>query len=112
MPAPDLAIAIRALDPTDVEAYRALRLEALATSPLAFSSSHEEEVALSLENFRARIPATGRSAIFGAFASAELVGIAGFAANDRIKQRHKGAPVGLFVRPQWRGRGVGERLHI
>src|SRR5262245_41029486 len=66
-------VTIRALDPADVEAYRALRLEALATSPDAFSSSHEEEVALSLEAFRARIPTAGRSAIFGAFAGAELV---------------------------------------
>ena len=103
-------VTIRALAPADAEAYRALRLEALATAPGAFSSSHQEEAALSLENFRARIPTGGRSAVFGAFAGAELVGIAGFVANDRIKQRHKGALVGLFVRPQWRGRGVGERL--
>jgi len=103
-------VTIRALDPADVEAYRALRLEALATSPDAFSSSHEEEVALSLEAFRARIPTAGRSAIFGAFAGAELVGMAGFAANERVKQRHKGTLVGLFVQPQWRRRGLGERL--
>ena len=110
MATPDGTVAIRALVPSDVEAYRALRLEALATSPEAFSSSHEEEATLSLENFRARIPTAGCSAIFGACAGAELVGMAGFAANERLKQRHKGTLVGLFVRPQWRGRGVGEQL--
>jgi ribosomal protein S18 acetylase RimI-like enzyme len=101
---------IRALVPSDAELYRALRLEALATSPEAFSSSYEEESVLPLESFAARIPASGPSAIFGAFAGDSLVGTVAFVANARVKQRHKGALFGLFVCPQWRGRGLGERL--
>ena len=101
---------IRLLHRSDAEALRALRLEALASSPLAFSSSYEEEAARPLEIFRVRMPDDGRSAIFGAFLDETLVGMAGFAANDRIKQRHKGTLWGVFVRPQCRGRGMGKRL--
>jgi ribosomal protein S18 acetylase RimI-like enzyme len=104
------AVRIRALAPSDAGVYRALRLEALATAPEAFSSSHEEESALPAETFHDRIPRTGPSAIFGAFDGARLVGMAGFVASSRLKQRHKGALWGLFVQPQWRRRGIGERL--
>src|SRR5262249_2261994 len=101
---------IRALNPSDAEAYRALRLEALATAPEAFSSSYEEEQALSLDDFRGRIRTSGPGVIFGAFAGADLVGIAAFMVLDRVKQRHKGALLGLFVQPQWRSRGLGKAL--
>jgi GNAT superfamily N-acetyltransferase len=103
-------VTIRALTPFDAGVYRALRLEALATEPEAFSSSHEEESALPAETFRDRIPRAGPSAIFGAFDGKRLVGMAGFVANARLKQRHKGALWGVFVQPQWRRRGIGERL--
>jgi ribosomal protein S18 acetylase RimI-like enzyme len=103
-------VRIRVLAPSDAASYRALRLEALATAPEAFSSSHEEESALPAETFRDRIPRAGPSAIFGAFDAARLVGMAGFVANPRLKQRHKGALWGVFVQPQWRKRGIGERL--
>jgi ribosomal protein S18 acetylase RimI-like enzyme len=109
---PDMSdpISIRALTPSDAGVYRALRLEALASAPEAFSSSHEEESALPVESFRDRISPSGPSAIFGAFDGERLVGSVGFVANPRLKQRHKGMLVGLFVTPQWRRHGIGERL--
>jgi RimJ/RimL family protein N-acetyltransferase len=109
--APDDPIpAIRALGPQDAEAYRALRLAALAISPEAFGSSYEEEAALPLESFQARVENTGRSAVFGAFAGDLLIGMAGFRAIEALKQRHKGTLWGVFTEPHWRGRGLGERL--
>ena len=103
-------IVFRALGAPDAEAYRVLRLTALATSPEAFGSSHEEEAELSLESFRARVVTTGRNVIFGAFADNRLVGMAGFAASERVKERHKGTLWGVFLMPEWRGRGLGDRL--
>jgi len=104
------ALSIRPLQPSDAQAYRDLRLEALRTSPEAFGSSYEEEAPLSLETIAARIPTSGPNAIFGAFAGTGLVGMAGFAVHDRLKARHKGVMWGVFVKPEWRKRQVGKAL--
>jgi RimJ/RimL family protein N-acetyltransferase len=103
-------IVIRALGAADAEAYRELRLTALATSPEAFASSYEEEAELSLDSFRARVASGGRNVIFGGFADHHLVGVAGFVADEKIKKRHKGTLWGVFLMPEWRGRGLGDRL--
>src|SRR5215218_2525104 len=49
-------VSIRPLLPSDAQAFRELRLEALSNHPEAFSSSYEEELPSSLEEFQARIP--------------------------------------------------------
>ena len=104
------SITIRALAATDVEAYRELRLAALAISPEAFGSSYEEEARLSMDSFRAHVVSDGPSVIFGALAGSQLVGMAGFMANERLKRRHRGTLWGVFLMPEWRGRGLGGRL--
>lgn len=106
----DPPVSITQLSPLDAEAFRALRLQALASAPEAFGSSHEEEAAYPLERFRAFLPAEGPNATFGAFAGDLLVGIAGFVAQPKHKERHKGFLWGVFVRPQFRSRGIGEHL--
>ena len=103
-------VEIRALAESDAKAFRAIRLDALATSPEAFGSSHEEEAAFPLETFRARIEMPEPSVIFGAFADDALVGMAGFLASEKRKQRHIGTLWGVFVRSAWRGNGIAERL--
>lgn len=104
------SISIRPLTPSDAQAFRDLRLEALSSHPAAFSSSHEEESPRSLDEFRARIPASGPNAIFGAFAEGRLIGMAGFVVYDRPKARHKGLMWGVFVKQDWRGQRVGKAL--
>lgn len=103
---------LRALEADDADAYRAIRLEALTAAPEAFGSSFEEEAALPLKSFRARIPRSGPNAIFALVASEGqgLAGMAGVAVSAKIKERHKGTLWGVFVRPAWRGQGWGERL--
>jgi RimJ/RimL family protein N-acetyltransferase len=110
MEPPNANVTIRALGAPDAEAYRELRLIALATSPEAFGSSYEEEAELSLDSFRARVVTTGRNVIFGAFADSQLVGMAGFAASERVKKRHIGTLWGVFLIAEWRGRGLADRL--
>lgn len=105
---PDIRIC--RLAPTDAEAFRTLRLEALTTAPEAFGSTPEEEAARPMDFVRARLDPSIPDAIFGAFAGDDLVGIAGFALSQGIKKGHKGLLWGVFVRAGWRDRGTGEQL--
>ena len=101
---------IRRLHPDDAVSYRDLRLEALTTAPEAFSASYEEESAYDLDLFRRRLSVDGASATFGAFAGSVLVGSAGFVASERLKTRHTGTLVGVYVRPDHRGKQAAETL--
>ena len=101
---------IRTLSPDDAALYRALRLEALRDTPMAFSSSYEEESLRSLDEFRARLPDDGISAVFTVFDGERAVGMAGFQRNAALKSAHKGVMWGVYVAPDCRGSGLAGRL--
>jgi ribosomal protein S18 acetylase RimI-like enzyme len=103
-------LTIRTLTRAEVETYRALRLAALRDVPMAFSSSYEEESQRSLEDFRARLPEDGVSAVFAAFDGEAAVGMAGFQKNSQMKSGHKGVMWGVYVAPAYRGDGLAGRL--
>ena len=103
-------VTIRPLDATDAEAYRALRLQALLQAPEAFGASHAEEAARPLAAFVERITPAPPSLVFGAFANAELVGMAGFLTGNSEKSRHRGTLWGVYLAPDWRGRGIARAL--
>ncbi|MDQ2084031.1 GNAT family N-acetyltransferase [Xanthobacteraceae bacterium Astr-EGSB] len=101
---------VRRLAETDAQALRCLRLEGLRTTPAAFLSSYEEEADRAPEWFRTFARGTDRNASFGAFEGGSLIGMAGFVAGERLKERHRGTLVGVYVRPGFRGRGLGRQL--
>ena len=100
-------IEIRPLTPADATAYRSIRLAGLRESPEAFGSTFDRENIQPLAWFCDRLAA---SQVFGAFRSADLLGIAGFAIRDGEKERHKGLLWGMYVRPDVRKAGVGRQL--
>jgi ribosomal protein S18 acetylase RimI-like enzyme len=101
---------IRRLVPSDALAYQSLRLVALRESPTAFSSSYEEECDTPLSTIEAHMaPDSGRNR-FGAFDGAELAGVVGVGREGALKVRHKAFIAGMYVAPQWRGKGVGRKL--
>jgi ribosomal protein S18 acetylase RimI-like enzyme len=100
-------IEIRRLLPTDAAIYREIRLEALADSPDAFSSTLDSEQAQPSARFAERL---ANSAVFGAFRSGQLLGVAGFYVQQGAKHTHKGTLWGMYVRPQGRGAGIGRQL--
>ena len=104
-----MIIPIRILDSQNAERFQELRLHGLRTAPEAFGSSYEEEADLAIEEVRRRLD-DRPNAVFGAFADGELIGMAGFAGNTKVKQRHKGLLWGVYVDPRWRGHQLGKRL--
>ena len=100
-------IKIRQLTTADAAAYRDIRLAGLKDSPENFGSTFDRESAQPLAWFGDRLR---KSQVFGAFRSAELLGIAGFAIREGEKERHKGLLWGMYVRPDARKAGVGRQL--
>jgi ribosomal protein S18 acetylase RimI-like enzyme len=100
---------VRRLGVPDTEAYLALRREALAAEPLAFSAHPEEDRVQDPAFLRARLAAPGDNALFGAFAG-ELVGAVGVYRDPGRKTAHKAHVWGMYVRPAARRRGAGEAL--
>ena len=103
----ELAITIRRLFPEDAAPFRNIRLDGLRRDPDAFSSTFEEENRRPLSFFEDRL---ARSAVFGAFRGAELLGVAGFYVQPGLKHAHKGMLWGMYVRPEARGVGIGAKL--
>ncbi len=99
---------IRRLGPADVDAYRVVRFDALRLHPEAFSSSYEEESAYPVYEHARFLSPPG--AVFGAFAGDRLVGIAGLYALQRLKQKHKGNIVGVYVDAAHRQAGLARGL--
>lgn len=100
---------IRALTDADLEAYVALRREALVDTPMAFAASPEDDFASSVETLREQIKKAPDWILFGAF-DERLVGSCGLIRDRHIKSAHKMHLWGMYVTPSHRGRGVGEQL--
>ena len=102
-------IDFRELTLSDYDAFQALRALALDSTPEAFGATNEEEQSL----LRQRFEATAQHTInftLGAFEHDYLVGILGFIKQERQKSKHKGGIWGVFVRPNYRGKGLAAGL--
>ena len=100
---------IRRLGPTDAAGYRTLRLSALREFPQAFTSSYEEDEKLPAEASGKRL-GSEHNKFWGAFDGDELCGMVGLECEARAKNRHKATVVGMYVRSERTGRGIGAAL--
>jgi ribosomal protein S18 acetylase RimI-like enzyme len=102
---------IRILTENDAADFWSLRLEGLETDSEAFFESAEEFRAVPIETVIARLRAPGTDNFtVGAFENGKLIGVAGFAREQRVKAQHKGRVWGMYVTASARGKGVGRAL--
>lgn len=111
----DDALLVRQLGPADRDAYFQLRLRGLKAHPESFGQSYEDALAKGAAQHDAMLQisrAAEGDFLLGAYVSAEtsLIGVVGLKRDQRDKERHKAALVGMYVVPEAAGRGVGRAL--
>jgi ribosomal protein S18 acetylase RimI-like enzyme len=98
-------ITIKKLNEDRWQDFRDLRLEALKSDPIAFSSSYEEEQLLPEPVWRERI----KNVLF-AVSDNKPVGMAANFRNNRIKTNHVCEIWGMYVHREYRSQGIGKKL--
>jgi ribosomal protein S18 acetylase RimI-like enzyme len=102
---------IRALSPSDAPAYRALLLRGYELAPDAFTTAANERVGEPIEWWHKRISdPSGLSQAFGAFHDAALIGGVAIEYSAKVKLRHKGHIIGMYVSEDHRRSGAGRAL--
>lgn len=111
--APKGLITIRIALPEDAAPLRELRLEALVCHPEAFVADPDSSAAESLEKWVDRIEkniSDQQGVICIASANDQLIGMAGLVRGHWPKTRHSGVIWGVYVKAEWRGLHLAERL--
>jgi ribosomal protein S18 acetylase RimI-like enzyme len=87
-----------------------LRLRALKEYPEAFASSYEESVNKPVDEVTNRISETDNNYILGAFNDNKMIGMVGFKREASKKLEHKAVIWGMYIAPEYQGRGIGRNL--
>lgn len=105
---------IRFLNTGDTTNYIALRQYSLLESPFAFSDSYEDQQNKSPMDYETEIAKWGNpleAFTLGAFSdSDELIGFIKFKRDQRSKARHRASFHSLYVKPEYRGKGIASQL--
>ncbi len=106
------SLSIRCLVATDAELYWQTRNQGLLEFPDAFTTTYEEGLATAPEKLARRFGGPGSDDfVVGAFSTdGQLVGCTGFEREARVKNRHKGTVIGMYVIPAFRGHQLGRKL--
>ncbi len=107
------AVEILALRPADLAAYKALRDAMLAQHEDAFTSSAVSESGRSAESYLFRLSQSGASGTLFtlcAWVGGQMVGAVTCERDGRAKVAHVGHIVGMMVRDERQGLGIGGAL--
>jgi len=110
-PKPDAQI--RPMHMADLPAYKGLRDAMLARHPEAFTSDYETELQRDADSYRGRLSGgNGGHCLFTllAWVGPELVGAISCEHEARLKVRHIAHIVGMMVRDDLHGQGLGRQL--
>lgn len=106
-----MKLSIVRLQAEDAERLFRLRRVAVVEEPFAFLSSPEDDLVSSPRVLRDRLAsADDSSVIFGAILDEQLIGMTGLARDRPIKSAHKACIWGVYVKPEFRRRGVASEL--
>ena len=95
---------IRRLTRDDVDAYRAIRLEALTVSPESYGTAPESFALRSTESLQKQMD---QMAFFGVIDKASaLAGIVAYGRDDGERETHRGWLMQVYLQPQLRGTGA------
>jgi ribosomal protein S18 acetylase RimI-like enzyme len=110
-------MSIRPVRMSDVEGFRAMRLEAVRDYPLAFTADLAETQGRPLEWWQdlvSRNTGDGAASVImvadAGDGSGELAGMTGLFSPPQPKLAHTATIWGVYVRPPFRGQGIGEQL--
>lgn len=106
-------IEIRRLTAEDAHAYYGLRLEALEREPVAFAESSEQHRGITIDSLAKKLGSNEEGAealVLGAFTEDAFVGMVGFARLTGPKTRHKALIWGVYVKAEWRRKGIARVL--
>ncbi len=102
-------VMIKVLTEKNTDAFIQLRMLGLKESPRAFGASFEEGIDRNrtFQNLKNR---TNENFILGYFKEEDLVGIVGFVREQKLKKKHKSFIWGMYVKPNFRGKGIAKKL--
>ena len=106
-------VEVRALAADDLDAYKALRDSMLAAHPEAFTSDAAAEHGRTAQRYLPRLgldQPDGGQFVLGAWQAQGLVGALGCERDLRAKVRHIGHLIGMMVRTDLQGAGIGQLL--
>lgn len=94
----------------NAEDYRKIRLEGLYNNPSSFGTTYSEEALKTIDEFRNRIPVDNNNFILGCYEDEKLIGIVVFSQEERIKVKHKAYIRSMYVKQEYRRKGIGKLL--
>jgi ribosomal protein S18 acetylase RimI-like enzyme len=98
---------IKNLSAKDWRDYKSIRLEALKNEPLAFGASYREEKNLSKTDWQEKLVS---KKVYGLYARDQLIGINAIRYENGEYFKHIANLTGLYIKPEYRKRGFGEKL--
>jgi RimJ/RimL family protein N-acetyltransferase len=104
------SIVVRAATISDADEFRALRLDAIQDSPIAFPVDYTVYVNHPMSFWENRLTSDESRTIFFAEHENRLIGMTGIYRGELPKTKHGATIWGVFVRPEWRGLHLAESL--